>query len=184
MRPPSITTSAPATGPSGESTVAARTVPLGRRAGAVSVRGVGTEAVRYRLAVADPRVQVPPNCDLTLGMVCVDKSAPGTTVWQMPADERFTNPVGVLQGGFLAACCDSAMGAATVTWAKGRKVFSANAEMKVSFLAPVPPGGTLTCTSKVVSGGGRVAFVEAEVTDGTGRLVVKASSTYLLTPRS
>ncbi len=137
----------------------------------------------YGIPVADPQVQVPPNCDLTLGMVCVDKSVPGTTVWQMPADERFTNPVGLLQGGFLAACCDSAMGAATVTWAKGRKVFSANAEMKVSFLAPVRPGGTLTCTAKVVSGGNRVAFVEAELADGDGRLVAKASSTYLLSPR-
>ena len=58
----------------------------------------------------------------------------------MPADERFTNPVGVIQGGFLAACCDSAMGAATVTWAKGAKVYSANAEMKISFLAPRPTG--------------------------------------------
>jgi uncharacterized protein (TIGR00369 family) len=132
--------------------------------------------------VADPRVQVPPNCDLTLGMVCIDKSVPGTTVWQMPADERFTNPAGVLQGGFLAACCDSAMGAASVTWAKG-KVFSANAEIKVSFLAPVHPGGTLTCRSTVISGGSRVAFVEAELTDDDGRLVAKASSTYLLTPR-
>jgi uncharacterized protein (TIGR00369 family) len=152
-------------------------------AGAVARRGVGTGAVRYLLVVADSRVQVPPNCDLTLGMVCVDKSEPGTTVWQMPVDERFTNPVGVLQGGFLAACCDSAMGAATVTWAQGRKVFSANAELKVSFLAPVRPGGTLSCTSRVVSGGSRVAFVEAEVTDGEGRLVAKASSTYILTAR-
>ncbi len=84
--------------------------------------------------MADPRVQVPPNCDLTLGMVCIDKTEPGQTTWRMPADERFTNPVGVIQGGFLAACCDSAMGAATVTWAKGEKVYSANAEMKISFL--------------------------------------------------
>ena len=134
--------------------------------------------------MADPRVQVPPNCDLTLGMVCVDKPEPGTTVWEMPADERFANPVGVLQGGFLAACCDSAMGAATVTWAAGRKVISANAEIKVSFLAPVRPGGTLRCTSRVVSGGRRVAFAEAELVDGDGRLVAKASSTYLLSPRS
>jgi len=133
--------------------------------------------------VSGPRVQVPPNCDLTLGMVCVDKSEPGTTVWRMPADERFSNPVGVLQGGFIAALCDSAMGAATVTWARGRKVTSANAEIKVSFLAPVRPGGELTCTSRVVGGGNRVAFVEAEVLDASGRLVARASSTYLLAPR-
>jgi uncharacterized protein (TIGR00369 family) len=132
----------------------------------------------------DPRVQVPPNCDLTLGMVCVDKSVPGRTVWHMPADERFTNPVGVLQGGFLSACCDSAMGASTVTWARGRRIHTANAEMKVSFLAPVHPGGTLTCTAHVVSSGERVVFVEAELTDPSGRLVAKASSTYMVSPRS
>lgn len=132
----------------------------------------------------DARVQVPPNCDLTLGMACVDKSVPGRTVWKMPADERFTNPAGVLQGGFVAACCDSAMGAATVTWARGKKVYSANAEMKVSFFAPVRPGGTLTCTSTVVSGGGRVAFTEAEVVDDDGRVVARASSTYILSPRT
>lgn len=131
----------------------------------------------------DPRVQVPPNCDLTLGMVCVDKSVPGRTVWEMPADERFANPVGIIQGGFLAACLDSAMGAATVTWARGRKVFSANAEIKVSFLAPVRPGGTLTCRSHVISGGERIAFTEGELLDEKGRLVAKASSTYVLSPR-
>ena len=141
--------------------------------------------------MADPRgaqrparMQVPPSCDLTLGMVCVDKARPGRTRWQMPADERFTNPAGTIQGGFLAAFCDSAMGAASVTAVRGRRVFSANAEMKVSFLAPVRPGGVLTCTSQVVGGGSRVQFVEAEVRDDDDRVVVRASSTYILTPRS
>jgi uncharacterized protein (TIGR00369 family) len=131
----------------------------------------------------DKRVQVPPNCDLTLGMVCIDKSEPGRTVWRMVADERFGNPVGIVQGGFLAAFADSSMGAASVTFARDRKVFSANAEMKISFLKAVPVGSELTCTAYVISGGKRAAFVEAEVVDGEGRLVAKASSTYILTPR-
>jgi uncharacterized protein (TIGR00369 family) len=116
-------------------------------------------------------------------MVCVDKSEPGKTLWRMPADERFTNPAGTIQGGFIGAFCDSAMGAAAVTFVQGRRVFSANVEMKVSFLAPVRPQGFLTCSAQVVSGGRRAAFVEAEVTDGEGRLVAKASSTYLYTER-
>ena len=128
-------------------------------------------------------MQVPPACDLTLGMVCLDKSEPGRTVWQMKADERFANPAGILQGGFLAAFLDSSMGAATVTWARERKVFSANAEMKVSFMKPVRIGSTLTCTAWVVSGGSKVAFTEAEVVDDAGRMVGRASSTYILTPR-
>ena len=71
----------------------------------------------------------------------------------MAADERFANPAGVMQGGFLAAFADSAMGAAAVTFVEGRRVFAANAEMKISFLGAVPPGADLRCTAEVVSGG-------------------------------
>jgi uncharacterized protein (TIGR00369 family) len=117
-------------------------------------------------------------------MVCIDKSMPGRTVWRMLADERFANPAGIIQGGFLSAFADSAMGAASVTWAKDRKVFTANAELKISFIRPVRVGGTLTCTAQVVAGGNLAAFVEAEVVDDEGQTVAKASSTYLLTPRS
>lgn len=129
-------------------------------------------------------VQVPPPCDLTLGMVCVDKADPGRTVWTMVADERFSNPTGILQGGFLAAFADSAMGASSVTFARDRKVFSANAEMKISFFKAARIGSTLTCTAVVVSGGERAAFVEAEIVDDAGRLVARASSTYLHAPRT
>ena len=63
------------------------------------------------MATATPstprRIQVPPNCDLTLGLVCIDKSTPGTTVWQMRASERFANPAGATQGGFLAALAET-----------------------------------------------------------------------------
>ena len=142
------------------------------------------------LRMAEVKIQVPPNCDLTLGMVCVDKSEPGTTIWHARADERFCNPAGIIQGGFLAAICDSAMGASALTFAHDRKVFVRNAEMKVSFLAPVAVGCVLECVARVISGGKSASFVEAELTDlGTsrspagvearGRLVAKASSTYL-----
>ena len=51
-------------------------------------------------------------------MRCVDKSVPGRTVWQMRADERFANPAGIVQGGFLGAMADSAMGSAVITFAR------------------------------------------------------------------
>lgn len=135
--------------------------------------------------MSDQRIQVPPNCELTLGMRCTDKTEPGRTVWSMRADERFANPAGILQGGFVGAMADSAMGAATVTYAadKGWRVFSSNVEMKVSFLAPARIGTLLECTARVISGGKRVAFAEAEITDDGGILVARASSTYLFTPR-
>jgi len=80
------------------------------------------------------------------------------------------------------------MGAAAVTFVEGRKVFCANAELKISFLAPISPGAELTCTAEVVSGGRRVAFVEASVLargpgDEGERLVARTTSTYLYTER-
>jgi uncharacterized protein (TIGR00369 family) len=130
--------------------------------------------------VADSRIQVPPNCELTLGMTCVDKSVPGRTVWRMGADERFANPAGI------GAMADSAMGSAAVTWARhsGRKVFASNIEMKTSFLAAAKVDSVLECTAQIVSGGSRVAFAEAEVVDDAGRIVARASSTYLFTERA
>jgi uncharacterized protein (TIGR00369 family) len=135
------------------------------------------------VAATDPRIQVPPNSELTLGAVCVDKAEAGRSIWQMGADERFANPAGTIQGGFLSALADSAMGAATITWAADRGVYIASVEMKVSFLKAARVGSTLTCTARVVAGGSRVTFVEAEVVDDDGRAVARASSTYLLTPR-
>ncbi|MHB1517074.1 MAG: PaaI family thioesterase [Acidimicrobiales bacterium] len=139
--------------------------------------------------MATARIQVPANCELTLGMTCVDKSEPGRVVWRMRADERFANPVGIVQGGFLGAMADSAMGSATITFARARSrsVVSANVEMKTSFLAPVRVGSLLQCTAQVISGGERVCFCEAEITEvpgkDSGRIVVRASSTYLFTSR-
>jgi uncharacterized protein (TIGR00369 family) len=129
-------------------------------------------------------LQVPANSDLLLGAVCTDKSTPGSTRWQMTADERFANPAGTMQGGMLCAFIDTAMGSAAVTFAAGRKVRIANAELKVSFLAPVLEGAEITCEAAVVSGGGRVAFAEASVTGADGTLIARASSTYLFTERT
>jgi uncharacterized protein (TIGR00369 family) len=131
------------------------------------------------------RIQVPPNCELTLGMRCVDKTEPGRTVWQMRADERFANPAGIIQGGFIAAMADSAMGSAAITFARaaGRSVIAANVEIKTSFMAAARVDSLLTCSAAIVSGGQRVAFAEAEVVDDRGRTIARATSTYLYTDR-
>lgn len=128
-------------------------------------------------------LQIPPNCDLTLGLTCTDKSTPGTTVWTMRVDERFLNPAGVVQGGFLAAMADSAMGASAVTGADGRRVSVSNTEMKVSLLRSARTGDQLTCTARVLKSGGVLSFVAARIVDADQNLIATASSTYLLKER-
>lgn len=129
-------------------------------------------------------MQIPPNCDLTLGITCVDKSVPGRTVWRARVDDRFLNPAGVVQGGFLAAILDSAMGASAVTVMGDRRVAVANTEMKVSFLRPVRSGELLTCVATVLKPGKVISFVEAKIMDAEERLVATASSTYLVKERT
>ena len=129
-------------------------------------------------------LQIPPNCDLTLGLTCVDKSVPGQTVWTMKVDERFLNPAGIVQGGFIAAMLDSAMGASAVTGAGKKNISVANTEMKVSFLRPAKLGSTLTCTAQVLKPGSVISFLEAKVTNEAGQLIATASSSYLIKERS
>jgi len=128
-------------------------------------------------------LQIPPNCDLTLGLTCLEKGPDATTVWRMRVDERFLNPAGIVQGGFLSAMMDSAMGASAVLSVKDRKVYVANTEMKSSFLRPVRNGDVLTCTASVLKPGNVVAFLGARVVDGEGTLVATGSSTYLIKER-
>jgi uncharacterized protein (TIGR00369 family) len=128
-------------------------------------------------------LQIPPNCDLTLGLTCVEKSEDASTVWRMRVDERFLNPAGIVQGGFLSAMMDSAMGASAVLSVGDRKVYVANTEMKSSFLRPVRDGDVLTCTARVLKPGNVVAFLEARVVDEQRNLVATASSTYLIKGR-
>ena len=128
-------------------------------------------------------LQVPPNCDLTLGLVCIDKSVPGATIWEMRADERFANPAGIIQGGFLSAMLDSSMGASAVTALKGRKANVANAEMKVSFLRPARVGSVLRCETSTTHAGSTVLFLEGRILDDEDNLIATATSSYIARDR-
>lgn len=102
----------------------------------------------------------------------------------MRVDDRFLNPAGIVQGGFLAAMLDSAMGASAVTSAASRKVSVANTEIKVSFLRAASAGDVLTCTATVLKPGSVITFVEGKIVNARGELVATASSSYLIRDRA
>jgi uncharacterized protein (TIGR00369 family) len=102
----------------------------------------------------------------------------------MRADERFANPAGIIQGGFLAAMLDSSMGASAVTALRGRKANVANAEMKVSYLRPDKVGGILRCETQTTHAGTTVLFLEGRVLDESGNVVASATSSYIARDRA
>ena len=88
----------------------------------------------------------------------------------------------ICQGGFLTGMVDTAMAHAAM--AKGS---FANAvptlELKISFLEAAGPG-IVTAEGRVVRWGGSVGFLDGDIRDDTGRLVVHATSTVkIVRPR-
>ena len=91
------------------------------------------------------------------------------------AHEGFTNPMGNVQGGFLAAMLDDTFGPAlAATLADGE--FAPTLELKVSFLRPAAPG-RITGTGRVVHRGGSIAFLAGELRNEAGEVLATATAT-------
>ena len=89
--------------------------------------------------------------------------------------EEFTNPVGNVQGGIVAAMLDDTLGPAMVaTLAPGD--FAPTLELKVSFIRPAKPGAFVG-KARVVHRGGTVAFLAGELHDEDDVLLATASAT-------
>jgi len=87
----------------------------------------------------------------------------------------FANPMGNVQGGFLAAMLDDTLGPALVATLNDGE-FAPTLELKVSFLRPAVPG-RITGTGRVVHRGGSIAFLAGELTDQRGQLLATATAT-------
>src|SRR5262245_62026299 len=84
-----------------------------------------------------------PRSAQTLGweLVAVDPEA-GTIEVAFAASEQFTNPVGLIQGGFLAAMLDDTLGPAlAATLPDGH--FAPTLDLHIQFLRPAHPGRLL-----------------------------------------
>ncbi|HKV82974.1 MAG TPA: PaaI family thioesterase [Ktedonobacterales bacterium] len=124
-----------------------------------------------------PRVRrFPPPIAELLGMT-LTSSGDGHAIMEMDASERHTNPMGTLHGGVLCDLADAAMGAAFgSTLAEGESFTTL--ELKINFLKPVW-NAHLVARGRIVRRGRTVSMIECDVTDETGALVARASSTCL-----
>jgi uncharacterized protein (TIGR00369 family) len=94
---------------------------------------------------------------------------------QFEARPQFTNPLGDIQGGFLAAMLDDTLGPALVATLPQHQ-FAPTLELKVNFIRPARPG-VLIGQGRIVSRGRSIAFLAGELTTETGELVATATAT-------
>lgn len=97
----------------------------------------------------------------------------GTIEIGFTADERFVNPAGTVQGGFLAAMLDDTQGPALFAMTNGQ-VYAPTIGFNISFLKAARPG-RFVGKGRVVSLGRTIAFTEAELFDEAGELVARAT---------
>jgi uncharacterized protein (TIGR00369 family) len=119
------------------------------------------------------RFKLPPASQL-LGWTLRDvDAAAGTIEIGFTADERFVNPAGTVQGGFLAAMLDDTQGPALFAMTDGR-VYAPTIGFDISFLKAARPG-IFIGKGRVVSLGKTIVFTEAELFDEAGELVARAT---------
>ena len=125
----------------------------------------------------------PPPAAALLGfeLLAIDETQ-GTIRTRFMARPEFANPIGAIQGGFLAAMLDDTLGPAlTATLAPNQ--FAPTLELKVNFIAPAQVG-PLIGEGRVVSRGSTVAFLAGELRTEAGELIATATATArIVVPR-
>jgi len=97
------------------------------------------------------------------------------------ARPEFLNRHGTVQGGLLAAMLDSTTAIAVLATLADTST-ALTTELHVSFVRPAS-AGTLTGIGRVVEATEREARSEADLLDGTGRLVARAEAVLRIMPR-
>jgi uncharacterized protein (TIGR00369 family) len=132
-------------------------------------------AAKVRL-MASGRIPLP-GYDRHMGFRLVSLSDT-EAVFEADVDAGMHNPTGVLHGGVVAGLADSAMGILMGSLVPDG-LTCANSDLHVRFLRPTS-SGKLTAKAHVVRQGRTVSMLECDVSDGEGRLVGRASTTFLV----
>ena len=124
-------------------------------------------------AAAGGVLETPPAAAL-LGWKALELE-PGHVRVRYTARPEFGNPQGAIQGGFLAAMLDDAMGPALFTLL-GAEQFAPTIEIKVNFLRPARPG-PIIAEGRVVHRTRSLAFLEGTLATEDGDLIATGTAT-------
>jgi uncharacterized protein (TIGR00369 family) len=100
---------------------------------------------------------------------------PGRVKVRYTARREFGNPQGAIQGGFLAAMLDDAMGPALFTTLHGDQ-FAPTIELKVNYMRPARPG-PIIAEGRVVHRTRSLAFLEGTLSTEDGDLIATGTAT-------
>lgn len=111
---------------------------------------------------------------LGMELLEVDSKA-GRVLMRFQPKPEFCNPMGSVQGGFVAAMLDDAAAYAAIIHS-GERIAVPTIELKVSFFAPARGSQPLLVEGRCLKLGKRIAFMEADMRDEEGKLIARLST--------
>jgi acyl-CoA thioesterase len=102
----------------------------------------------------------------------------GRCTSELLAGDAHLNPHGVVNGAVLYALADTGMGGALTSVLADGQICS-TIEIKINYFRPAP-AGPLRCETVVVYKGRRTSALESELFDGSGRLLARATGTFMI----
>jgi uncharacterized protein (TIGR00369 family) len=143
----------------------------------VTIARTGLDVLRE---VAEGRGTMPmPPCSTLLGWEEISLE-PGRVLVRFNAREEFCNPQGTVQGGFLAAMLDDAMGPAIFSLLDAGQA-APTLEMKVTYLRPARPG-PLVAEGRVAHKTRGIAFLEGTLMREDSIVIATATATARILP--
>ncbi len=117
---------------------------------------------------------LPPPTLAELGLEYLEIEAGKSMVARVPFQKRFTNPVGVYQGGMLGACLDEVFGPLAYLTAGGATL---TLSMAVTYLGTFTADqGSCCITAVVLKKTKNFIFLRADVTAPNGDLIAHAET--------
>ena len=98
-------------------------------------------------------------------------------------DRRSYNLIGTVHGGWAASILDTALALSVLSTLDAEQTFT-TVDIRVNYLRPLTEAtGTVRAEGKVLQVGRRLAYSEAKLTDGAGKLVCHGTGSCLILPR-
>ncbi len=121
----------------------------------------------------------PSSVSLGFEILALDSKAMTTRV-RFEGRPEFTNPAGYIQGGYLVAMMDDAIGMLTTVKA-GTARFPSTVDLHTHFLRPVRVG-VIEVAARLRNIGRAMVFAEADLFDARGKEAARATASLTLNP--
>lgn len=134
-----------------------------------------------KLRELNPNLQLPPTSFTEMRAEVVAYEEGQSLSVRFPFDSRFTNPMGVFQGGMLCTAADNVFGPLSYSVAKGACV---TLDMSARYIRPfTAKESPITVTAKVISRSRQLLIMDAQIVGSDGRLIATASTQFLILQR-